>query len=304
MIYSQNKNDICNIKYETLLTKEFLEREDDIIVNKSYVDGCCTMHAHEFIEIAYIVSGKGIHSVCGKRDNVTKGDLFILNAHVSHEFTSLSEDPLLVYNYIFQPLVIDSSFRGCDNFVDIAFHYLLHTLTSEDAPKDFIKLTGIKPKEIDSVLEEMYLEYNRKEDGYKQVIKSDLIKLLILVFRLYKKDYQQEHNPSYLKKLIVQNAIDYLKEHYPENIKCNKLAERAYMSLSYFCKVFKEVTGMTVIQMLQDIRIDAACTLLESTGYTIMEVAETVGYSDLKYFYKIFYQKKSLTPGQYREKIQ
>lgn len=55
-----------------------------------------------------------------------------------------------------------------------------------------------------------------------------------------------------------------------------------------FMGVFKSVTGTTVISYLQALRIEKACHMLKQTDKTVIEIAEAVGYSDIKYFYSIF----------------
>lgn len=101
-------------------------------------------------------------------------------------------------------------------------------------------------------------------------------------------------------RLIVRNAVVRLQEHYAEDIRCEWLAKQAYLSVNHFRKIFRDITGMTVIQMLQHIRIRMACQLLETTRFSVAEIADQVGYSDVKYFYQIFEKEKEMTPGEYR----
>lgn len=285
---------------EVLALEDYLHNEDEIYITANDVEKPRNAHAHEFIEMAYIVEGSGIHTINGREEHIKKGDLLLINAHISHAFASDEDNTLLIYNYIFQPLTVSRSLKDCRNFVDVAYHYLVYPFNTENDPKDYIRLSVPASGEIERVLLEMYSEYQRGEEGCTQIIKAGLTKLLILMFRLYKNDNTQKQNAPVYKKLVVQNAVEYLKKHYSYDVKCGQLAKISYLSESYFSKVFKEITGMTIIQMLQNIRINMACELLETTEMPISEIAYKVGYSDKKYFYKLFFSKKSMTPGEYR----
>ena len=258
-------------------------------------------HAHNFIEIVYIASGMGTHIVNGDKMEVSGGDLFLINQNIVHEFIPNEGSSLLVYNYIFEPLLIGTQFRGCKDFVDVAYSYLIHSMNDDSHPSDYIRLAGLKGHPIERVLFDMHNEYNNKKGGYVQVIKSQLVTLLIYMFRQFKDDSAQKHNAPVYKRLIVESAVAYLKEHYMEDIKCEILAQKAYLSKNYFGVMFKEVTGMTVIAMLQNIRVNVACDLLENTAMSVSDIALAVGYSDLKYFYALFRKMRGVTPAEYRK---
>ena len=83
----------------------------------------------------------------------------------------------------------------------------------------------------------------------------------------------------------------------------NSMSERVflhYIKLN-FCKTFKEITGMTFLTMLRNIRINVACDLLENTHLSVAEIAGKTGYTDLKSFYRLFSGQKGVTPKNYRK---
>lgn len=284
--------------YHVLHARDYLENDTDIFVEKIRYRGANRAHAHDFIEIAYVEAGGGIHRIGGRDDPITGGELFILNPQVPHQFLTVSGAPLTVYNIIFQPAAIDRSFQGCSNFVDVAYRYLFHSLYADK--KEYIMLGNLHNSPAERMFHELYAEYRQKQEGYMQVMRLDLTKLLVLIFRLYKGDARQQQNPSVYKKLLVENATNYMKEHCGEAITCEKLAANAYVSSGYFSRVFKEISGTTVLRALQLIRMEKACQLLENTEYPISQVAGAVGYSDIKHFYQLFGSIKSLPPGKYR----
>jgi len=100
----------------------------------------------------------------------------------------------------------------------------------------------------------------------------------------------------------VTNAINYFNEHYAEKINIAEYAEKLHMSTCWFIRVFKKYANSTPTQYITAIRLSKAKSLLESTTLSIDEIAEKVGYSDYKYFSRIFKQHTGVSPFAYRKK--
>ena len=291
------------MKHEILHASLFLCNKEDINVHKTYISDTHNIHAHDFIELAYISSGEGTHMIDAERVQVSKGDIFLLNTGIKHHFIADKGKPLTIYNCIFNPATIDRSLDGCDDFLKVAYDYLFHTGYDQQHRAGCIQVVGTDTRQIEALLEEMYTESGSRQDGYLQVIRSSLIKLLIFVFRLYKSDTAWDNRKPVYKKIIVDNTIAYMRRHYAEDISCDFLAGRAYLSLSYFNKVFKEISGTSANKELQNIRMEAACKLLQNTTLSVEEIAKKTGYSDTKYFYTLFKKQHSTTPGEYRTRL-
>jgi AraC family L-rhamnose operon transcriptional activator RhaR len=280
---------------------DYITQGEDVRILVDRVEGEHPEHTHDFVEIAYIDSGRGKHIINGREECIGPGDLFMLNQGVTHGFRS-EGGPLIVYNCLFMPLTLDSTFKDCTNFLDVAYRYLMHSARQGGEDCGYIRLSGLKTGKIESVLYEMREEFEKKPGGYLQIMKAHLVRLLIEMFRTCKSgERQRQYLPEY-RRLVVQEAVSYLKTNYAGEIECEQLAERAYLSVNYFRKIFKEITGMTMIEMLQNIRINVACALLEETDLPVAEVAGRVGYADMKHFYKIFKRAKGDSPGTYRKR--
>ena len=276
--------------------------EEGIRMMYEAISGYHPLHSHDdFIELVYIVSGKGEQTINGKSIPIEKGDLFLFNASVEHSFTADGDTPLLVCNCLFLPTAIGLSGDSCRDFLDIAWRFLFYSSDAADSEIDYLRLSGLDNGEIERILQYMAEEYGKKENGYIQILRSELTKLLILLFRRFASETPQQKK-QYLRRLIVEDALDYLRTHYSESITCELLAQKAYLSVSYFRELFHAHTGMTVVSALQKIRIERACALLRETSLTVSEVANRVGYSDMKFFYKVFHRWMQVSPGAFRKR--
>jgi len=107
--------------------------------------------------------------------------------------------------------------------------------------------------------------------------------------------------PSLRYTDTIRKAIDYIKNHFPEKIKLQDIADSVYLSPTYFAKVFKEETGQTPGNFLNAVRIDAGKQLLLSTSASILEISERVGFENQGYFTRVFKKTEGLPPGLYRK---
>lgn len=102
----------------------------------------------------------------------------------------------------------------------------------------------------------------------------------------------------------VSVAIDYMKKNYQKPLTLTLLANVVSLNYAYFSNLFKARTGVSVTAYLQNIRIQKAKELLISTNDRIREVAHKTGFTDERYFEKLFKASEGMTPSGYREKLQ
>lgn len=84
----------------------------------------------------------------------------------------------------------------------------------------------------------------------------------------------------------VNAVIDYINEHYSDNLPVSKYAAMACVSESHFRKRFVAVTGMSPIEYRNAIRLRVARELI-SAGYTVAEAAETVGFNSTSFYCRL-----------------
>jgi AraC-like DNA-binding protein len=83
-------------------------------------------------------------------------------------------------------------------------------------------------------------------------------------------------------------------------ITTRQMADRANLSLDHFCRLFKKETGRSPHSYLKDVRMRAACSLLESSELSVKELSMRVGFNDQSHFVRDFQKTYGLSPTQYR----
>lgn len=105
---------------------------------------------------------------------------------------------------------------------------------------------------------------------------------------------QDENRPIRIVK-------QYVAEHYQDPLTLEQVSFVADLSPSYLSTVFKKDTGMTFLEYLSKIRMDAAKRLLKETNRTVADICGLVGYNDVRHFTKTFTKYSGLKPNEYRK---
>ena len=98
----------------------------------------------------------------------------------------------------------------------------------------------------------------------------------------------------------INQAKQYIKEHFKEPLTLEELGDVTGFSSSYFSTVFHKETGKTFLGYLTEVRIEQAKKLLKDTNMTVEKISYDIGMNDYKRFSKIFRKMTGITPKEYR----
>lgn len=290
------------------LTESIFEDNIPFKINKYSYDNYeeLTLHSHDFIEIAFVFSGKGTHVFGNQRQPVSKGDLFIINIDTPHCFypnDKGNSDNLKVYNCMFMPEFVKNLEIKIELLQSIVNIFLYKSIYSEEiGHSPDLSLSGSYIKEIENVFEEMHSEYNKKDEGYIDLLSLLLCKLLILLYRAYKKQNTTSNNADLYRRHLIHQSIEYLNENYSNKLSLDDICQHVFLSKSYYSSLFRKVTGISVFDYIQKIRIEKACELLSKSSDKITDIAYAVGYSNYRFFNKTFKKVMGIAALEYRKK--
>jgi AraC family transcriptional regulator len=101
----------------------------------------------------------------------------------------------------------------------------------------------------------------------------------------------------------LQIVIDYINDHLYRDLHLAELANLVQMSSYYFCRLFKQSTGITPHQYMTKCRIEKAKQLLKIPELSIAYISQEVGYKDQSHFSKTFGKIVGVTPKKYRDSL-
>lgn len=105
------------------------------------------------------------------------------------------------------------------------------------------------------------------------------------------------------QKKNILRIRDYIMEHCTENLSLEHVAAMAYLTPTWFSKVFKNIVGQTYIDFLISCKINKAKDLLINTRLKIYEISDSIGYKNTRSFTKLFNATCGMSPTEYRNKF-
>ena len=99
----------------------------------------------------------------------------------------------------------------------------------------------------------------------------------------------------------VEHICAYLAANYRQKFSLSEVAARFYLSPYYLSRLFKRVTGQSIVDYINNRRIEAAQKLLETTELSISAVAEQTGFASAAHFRRVFHEVMGTGPLQYRK---
>lgn len=141
------------------------------------------------------------------------------------------------------------------------------------------------------------MDVSFEEGAYTQNMSDYAMSLLLMeISRGYA---QPAGAPDKLPEAVI-SAREWIKNHYYHPFEVSELAEILGYRADYLSSLFKRQMGVSIVRYANQIRIRTAKMLLSNYDVTIKEAAYSCGFSDEKYFMKVFKQMEGITPAQYR----
>jgi len=102
---------------------------------------------------------------------------------------------------------------------------------------------------------------------------------------------------------IVDEAIEFVQEHFPEKLTTNQVSHHVKVSVGYFCRHFRKETGMRFHAYLAQVRVQAAKALLRTSSQDVTSIATAVGFQSITDFNRVFKRTARVTPSGFRREL-
>ena len=247
---------------------------------------------HDFYEFVFVESG---HIVCNTGDErvlLNTHDFFLLSPNTAHSYSMETHNASSIV------IVCFKSRSGMVNNVK-GVHTLepeMRTLINEILAE--AKATFVFPFDKKLTLN------SHPRLGSQQLIENYIEELLI---KLIQEAIKQQDNVQMLadlqdvKQSIVKEIKQLLTKHIDTEITLTDISRQLLYSKTYLNNIFKEVTGMTIMQYSQSLKIQKAKKLLQKQE-SISVVAEKLNFENPQYFARFFKSRTGSTPSEYRRR--
>ena len=236
-------------------------------------------HWHEEIELQYIVEGE-IWPQCNLQPvQLKKGDILFVNSNELH--TGNTEH-------------VEHTFY--------CFHINKDFFSNRIDSEHIVFENVIRDKQCSQLLDEV-IKVSR-QSGFKSRLKVSA--LLYDFFNICAEKYvkavlnENDFKKSFKRIDKFNDIVKYIEDHFDEPLTVPDIAEKFFVTPSYFAHFFKKRSGKSVIQYLNEVRILKARRMLEREDMSVSEIALQVGFDDINYFSRKFKQLTNMTPTEYR----
>lgn len=242
------------------------------------------LHWHSDLEIMFCQKGSFVVKIDTNEYTVREGQILFVESSTPHEYYGGTEENRITL------LRVGSAFFSSELFMEIAKkHFKSPILEGHAETLDVFRRISALCNEKASV------ENKMKMRGLIYLAVSLLISNLEPFVGSPAKENKRLH---YI--LNIQKTLDFVSTNYENEISVEMAARISGYEKSAFCRIFKQATDTSFHQYLSNYRIQKASILLSQTAKTVSEIAESVGFSELKTFCRVFKQIKGMTPSEYR----
>jgi len=109
-----------------------------------------------------------------------------------------------------------------------------------------------------------------------------------------------ENAGFYSEKDVLENVKNYIDLHYEKDLTQEFVASLFRLNRSYLSSAFKARMGISFVDYVNLVRVSHAKELLRGTSKKMYQIAQAVGYENVKYFFRVFKKIEGITPEQYR----
>lgn len=281
------------------VTTSVLQVPEDVLVKMVWVsldpNARTGPHSHYTLELSMIVSGRGEYRVGEQVYPVQAGDIVLFNNTETHGMWNTGREPLENVALEFEPRFIwfDSA-GGFDKALLAAF------MQRSKGAQNRLDRNSPLFSSIQRQFQDIEREFEQKLPRRETVIRVKLMALLADLMRYYDAAPrvpagQSRHHQD------MNRVLNYIAEHYNEPVSLEPLAEMMQVNESYFCRIFREINGISPKEYIVKMRIAAASTLLKKTDRGVLDIAAECGFNSLSNFYTAFKRITGQSPAQYRK---
>jgi len=247
-------------------------------------------HTHDFFELVYVVHGSANHRMGEERSALHAGDFFVIDTGSSHSYEAPVDFEIV--NCLFLPEYAGSALENCPSLSALLSNKMLRFGVPVDL-KAADRICHDSDGSVLEIIQKMEQEYCRRPTGYMEMLRCYLTQLLVYTVRAV--------SAAATVHEATAAMVSHLREHLSQPLSLSAMSHQLGYTPQYLSSLFKKDMGMTLQTFLQRLRTEEAVRLLSAGDMTLPEIAQAVGYSDVKHFSRVFRAHMGSAPRQFKK---
>lgn len=252
-------------------------------------------HKHNYVEMMIVLSGSITHVIDGKELTLSKGEVLVMNKHLSHSVKRSGKDDIGV-NVIMSDRFIDGVAAELSGTV---FSSLIKENAKCEGAPIYLSFTTAGYKHVENIIENLLFELT--ERGEDAGIMTGTVSILLRYLSIENDKLLKGGNAIADKdEGRRMEILSYVKSSY-RTASLSELSERLYLTVPYLSKITTELFGKSFKELVVDERMSRAKAAFETTALSIGDIIRSVGYENESYFHREFKKRYGQTPLSIRK---
>lgn len=249
------------------------------------------MHYDSHPIIEYFKEGRGIINIEGKGYPFEPGDVIIVTPTELHACHFQEDTAVYRISVHLNKKLLDSFECNADAFFDFFD-------SRKKGTGNVISAETVKEYRIDEMIETMAKYAAKSDQKHRVLAKCKAIELLHVMSNAVHRNASEPAEPD-IESDLINKILQYINNHYKENITLSSIAEHFYHSKYHICTLFKKYVGVTVTEYINIRRIQLVNDLIRS-GYSLHEACFEAGFHNYSNFYRVYTKHMGMTPQQFK----
>ena len=251
------------------------------------------LHFHNYMEIGYCYWGNGQLTIEDANVPYKGGLITIIPENIPHETKSYNQG-ICKWEYLY--IDIDSFIRN-----EMQFKRMLPEEVIKRLNNHGYVIQWNQNKVMTSIIRNIIEEYRETKPYYKEAVKGYLRAFVVELLRINEDMSSSLTLEEKRLNSYIERSVNYISEHFAEDIKMSDVAYECGLSESHFRRIFEESMNMKPLDYLNMVRIDKACEIIQNKDYAMEEVGFRVGYQTPSTFNRNFKKLTGKTPYQWKK---
>ncbi len=245
---------------------------------------CIKEHKHLYYHLFYTISGKGTILIDRKPYQMNGGSLFIISPGTLHEFQAEGHTLLTFYEVKFT--------------------------VEDERIRELMQKQGVLIRDecrfFETLLRFVALNWTHNDSASVEDIDCFMSTLLISLGVAVPDEISRQS--SYIitdgYNELTQEIVSYIEQNHTEQFRLHALAEATGYNPNYLCSVFKQNTGVSIVDYLNHVRVRHAtsCFFYSNTSSVpVSAICQYVGFLTPSHFNRVFKKLTGITPGRFRD---
>lgn len=253
-------------------------------------------HTHNYVEVIYMCEGQTTHIINDDELVLKEGELLFLNQNTTQEILAAGKNDIAV-NFIILPEFFDKALLMIGNEENLIRDFIIGCLRGENSHVGYLHFKVSEVLPIQNLVENLIWTIMNNQLNNRSI---NQVTMGLLFLQLMNHTDKVTVGKNHFEQELMLTVLRYIEENYVDG-KLSYLAEELHYDLYWISRMIKQMTGKTYTELIQTKRLSQAAYLLANTKLTVVDIGLMVGYDNLSYFHRIFKNKYSLSPKQYRK---